>query len=764
MSSMIEGATCCCLLTACSKSQLAIEYAFRFRERADNSFVLWLHASSASRLEQSVRNALDDLKVPDRNKPNAQIFRLLRSWLREAKAGRKWLVIIDNADDPRILDEPPSVAVEPQGRIIPTSGDDERRIDYLPVCDHGTVLLTARSRDAALSVLQIDDIIQVDPMNEVQACALLVKRLGSVHQCDHIELCALSRRLDHMPLALSQAASYIRQRAPRCSVLEYIRKLDKSAKSQRSLLSRNDRNPRRDRDSINSIFLTWEITFKHIRQKHPSAADLLSLMSFFDRQAIPQDIIRNREPTLGMRLEECLDGIRAMSDRLGLDPQFLVEVDTLLAGADPESESSLNDLPRVKGLLDLAKSAPPEPKGQPHENCETVCHDDSASDTDSEDFEDDLQVLLDYSLVAVTAESSVFEMHRLVQLATQRWLDLNGRYEHWAACFVRNLDDALPFSQCFDFALFAICRKIHPHAVIASNLELVTQDTIEQRATLSGKMEYYHLRRGALADAEVFATHELAACRAMLRQRDASNLAFLCDLGESYFHYTRDTAKESLTRREIDLTQFPGTILRMNFLKILVQIYMVMKRPEEAGRLRLMREETIQDYDGVYDLEMLDWANSLGEIYDELAAAEDEEQPLARKPKLAGRKSLEVRTPLAHTLYVFVSIKAHLETHGKEEEFEGQALEKSMIEFGDKHVIILAGMMQLAKTQMEAGQSARAIGIIRECATQLYKQLGPQHQMTFETLKVLKDCSNMHKEMEEFKQRKEASGSEEVRM
>jgi hypothetical protein len=67
--------------------------------------VLWIHAASATRLEQSVSKTLDDLKVPGRRDPAANPFQLLRNWLLDGRNG-KWLLILDNVDDARYLLQP----------------------------------------------------------------------------------------------------------------------------------------------------------------------------------------------------------------------------------------------------------------------------------------------------------------------------------------------------------------------------------------------------------------------------------------------------------------------------------------------------------------------------------------------------------------------------------------------------------------------------------------------------------------------------------
>ncbi|KAK4031908.1 hypothetical protein C8A01DRAFT_51165 [Parachaetomium inaequale] len=55
------------------------------------------------------------------------------------------------------------------------------------------------------------------------------------------------------------------------------------------LLAHDAGDLRRGRRASNSILTTWWISFERIRSERRSAADLLSLMSFFDRQATGRD-------------------------------------------------------------------------------------------------------------------------------------------------------------------------------------------------------------------------------------------------------------------------------------------------------------------------------------------------------------------------------------------------------------------------------------------------------------------------------------------
>jgi hypothetical protein len=47
-----------------SKSQLAIEYAYRVRDTDPDMWVFWVHASSATRFKESYRNIVARLRLP----------------------------------------------------------------------------------------------------------------------------------------------------------------------------------------------------------------------------------------------------------------------------------------------------------------------------------------------------------------------------------------------------------------------------------------------------------------------------------------------------------------------------------------------------------------------------------------------------------------------------------------------------------------------------------------------------------------------------
>jgi hypothetical protein len=197
------------------------------------------------------------------------------SWLRDERNG-KWLLVLDNVDDASFLLRTPDVNDE--------SGSNKFALRncmaYLPPCAQGSILITSRSRATTARLTDECDIITISPMEEAAALALLGKKLGQSGATEDMQ--KLATALDHLLLALAQAGAYIKQRGSRYSVARYLAKLEKSKKSQASLLKSTSKELRRDEEARDLIILTWQISFDYIRATRPSAADLLSLMSMYN--------------------------------------------------------------------------------------------------------------------------------------------------------------------------------------------------------------------------------------------------------------------------------------------------------------------------------------------------------------------------------------------------------------------------------------------------------------------------------------------------
>jgi len=270
------------------KSQLAIEYAYRVRAKSPQTWVFWVHASTRARFDEGYKMIADALKLRGRDDPQTNILQLVAGWLRDEANGR-WLMILDNADDAALwVDQSHSRSVTAARDLAAMAG---ALSDFIPQAHHGSILITSRTEDVAVRLVgNYKDIVAVKAMDEEQALTLLRRKLTS--SFDEKDGAELVSALDYMPLAVAQAAGYINRLAPRSSVSKYLDQLRKSDKSKANLLNRDTGDLRRDPRVSNSIITSWQISFEHIRGARPSAAGLLSLMSFFNHQGIPDFVLR----------------------------------------------------------------------------------------------------------------------------------------------------------------------------------------------------------------------------------------------------------------------------------------------------------------------------------------------------------------------------------------------------------------------------------------------------------------------------------------
>ncbi|CCF43601.1 hypothetical protein CH063_13257, partial [Colletotrichum higginsianum] len=263
------------------KSQMAIQFAHQVHTVSPETSIFWVRGSTEATFEESYRSIADALALPRRRDPGVNVLALVRDWL-QRKDASSWLMIVDNADDVTTL---LSKMNEQDDTSMPIAS-------YLPKSDNGKILITSRSWDAAEMLTGNGKmIIRVPTLDEAQALLLLQKKLGQ--DIDKAAAVRLVHRLDHIPLAVNQAAAYIYKRSPRVTVHSYLDEFERSEKRKGTLL-RSDRGDIRRYDGLsNSVIVTWQVTFEQIKREQPRAANLLSLMSYFHSQNIPEYMLHD---------------------------------------------------------------------------------------------------------------------------------------------------------------------------------------------------------------------------------------------------------------------------------------------------------------------------------------------------------------------------------------------------------------------------------------------------------------------------------------
>ena len=243
--------------------------------------VFWIHAATAERMEKAYQEIAKKAGLIGAEDPKVDQFQLVKQWLEGEDSGN-WLMIIDNADDEKLFF---GEAEDQNQGSFSSSG---KLTQFFPQRPNGSILLTTRNRMVGVRFATARGVIIIPEMSVSESKNLLVESLeeGSYDDDDLTELVDV---LEHLPLALVQAAAFIGEKSQ--SIGEYLQTYRGSDSSKIKLLSQNFEDSERDPDIKNPVAVTWAISFEQIRRNDQQAARLLSLMSVLDRQAIPKSLL-----------------------------------------------------------------------------------------------------------------------------------------------------------------------------------------------------------------------------------------------------------------------------------------------------------------------------------------------------------------------------------------------------------------------------------------------------------------------------------------
>ncbi|KAF5680268.1 gamma-glutamylputrescine oxidoreductase [Fusarium denticulatum] len=235
-------------LGGAGKTQIALAYAHETHAQNPDLSVFWVYASNEERMKQPYAIIMQQFEIPRGG--GLSDLELVKQWL-ETEHYKPWLMIVDNADDMNIL--------------YGTGGLSQ----YLPTCPQGRCF------------------IEIPRMTESEAHELLSEHLGFLRP-DVADVSILASKLEYLPLILVQAASFIKEND--ISISEYLSLLE-TDKNLIELLDEDFETDGRYPDSLRTVTKTWAISFRQIRRQNKLASDLLSIMSMFDHQHIPEDFL-----------------------------------------------------------------------------------------------------------------------------------------------------------------------------------------------------------------------------------------------------------------------------------------------------------------------------------------------------------------------------------------------------------------------------------------------------------------------------------------
>jgi len=310
------------------KTQIALEAAFQLRELNPSCSVFWVPAIDAIGFENAFKRIANRLGILTPSSQNASITEKVKDALRNEDAS-EWLLIIDNANDPKLLFDPGCL------------------VSHLPLSPSGSILFTTRTSEitSRLDAPSAGTFV-INAMSKDEATALMCTKLSASQMGDTHSLDCLLETLVYLPLALKQAASYMQK--TKATPTAYLQQCQLSDESFIKLLTKDFMDKTLSQDSVyggqaeNAVAKTWLISFNHVRTLDPMAGDIPEFLCFLSDKDIPLSIL------------------------------------------------------------------PPEYKDQ--------------------ELQEAIGVLQSYAFITVREGGQSLDMHRLVRLATQNWLEETGRF------------------------------------------------------------------------------------------------------------------------------------------------------------------------------------------------------------------------------------------------------------------------------------------------------------------------------------------------
>lgn len=255
------------------KTQVALELAYRVRDREKECSVFWIPCTSQEMIDQTYIDLAQKLEIQDLQ--HAVIKDRVKESLESEYAG-KWLLIFDNADD--------------MDMWLPASDGSALGLEtFLPQSDHGRILFTSRNRRLAVD-LTVSNIIPIPDVDKDAALQILERALVQEDLLENrVTTKTLLEQLCFLPLAITQASAYINKNG--LSLTAYLDLLQEQESEVVDLLSEDFQDAGRYQDISNPVIATWLISFKQIQQQDQLAADYLSFMCCLNPRNIPSSLL-----------------------------------------------------------------------------------------------------------------------------------------------------------------------------------------------------------------------------------------------------------------------------------------------------------------------------------------------------------------------------------------------------------------------------------------------------------------------------------------
>lgn len=252
------------------KTQIALEFVYRYRSSYD--WIYWISAASQGSLLDGYRKIAKEakIKIPEDSQP-IDLATSVLSWFGQ---NENWLLVIDNLDDINAISTNNLGLQNIVTTLLPMELNPRRQ-----------TLITTRNRNAdnipaqALEVPLFHKSESIDLLSSLSNIPVVPKSAEFEHAEKIVE------ELDHLPLAIAQAAAYI--------------KTVQSGTFSKFLKHYADHRPRVNKwfplgpqPYPHTVATTWQMSFNAVRNANSTIAKFFQLLAFFNGDGILIEFLR----------------------------------------------------------------------------------------------------------------------------------------------------------------------------------------------------------------------------------------------------------------------------------------------------------------------------------------------------------------------------------------------------------------------------------------------------------------------------------------
>lgn len=244
------------------KSQLAVEYVYRHQGEYD--IIWWIPAELPAQIGSALVDLAQRLGLPVGMEANTAIPAVLEA-LRTWTAGGRWLLVFDNAEDPREVRS------------------------YFPTGGSGRVLVTSRNMEWA----RVARRLEVDVFARSESVELLQRRDPDLSETDGARL---AEALGDLPLAIEQAATWRAETGMPAD--EYLRLFQEKLEE---LLDTGA-----PMDYERPVTAAWNVSLDRLAVSNPAALRLLQMCAYFAPEPISRQLLAGAKVSIIPELDRAL--------------------------------------------------------------------------------------------------------------------------------------------------------------------------------------------------------------------------------------------------------------------------------------------------------------------------------------------------------------------------------------------------------------------------------------------------------------------------